>query len=343
MNFSDWVIYGLSFALSVSIALYGTPIAMKAAFKFGIVDRPDGMLKVQDNAVPYLGGLVIYMAFLLSLAMTFEFSQDLLGILLGGSVIVLLGLIDDFGVLTPGVKLVGQFIAAFVLIKSGTMINLVFIPLWMKWLLTGIWVVGVTNAFNIIDVMDGLSSGVAAIAAIVLSVVAIMNGKVMVAITAVSLAGACVGFLRYNFTPARIYMGDTGSMFLGFTLAALSIGNTVGSYTGKNMFGFFAPLLILGVPIFDTVFVMFLRWRKGLSVFKGSPDHFAIRLKKAGWTVRKVVIASYAAGIVLGGIALYLINVQNGPTVGVLLGLLVLAALFIAYLLGRIDIERAGA
>jgi len=342
MRPEEWIIYGLSFALSVFIALYGTPIAMKAAVKFGIVDRPDGFLKVHRDPVPYLGGLAIYMAFLLSLAMTFEFSKDLLGILLGATVIVLLGLIDDFGVLTPKVKFFGQFIAAFVLIKSGTMIYLEWLPLWLRIVLSTLWIVGVTNAFNIIDVMDGLSSGVAAVAALVLSVIAIMNGKLVIAITAVSLAGACFGFLRYNFTPARIYMGDTGSMFLGFTLAALSIGNTIGSYTSKNIDGFFAPVLILGVPIFDTAFVMFLRWRKGLSVFKGSNDHYAIRLKRAGWTVRKVVLTSYAAGFALGGFALYLINISNGPTVGILLGIFVLAVLLIAYLLGRIDIETAG-
>lgn len=334
--------YGLSLLLSFSLALYGTPLAMKAATRFGIVDRPDGNLKVHTDPVPYLGGLAIYLAFLLSLAFTFEFSQELLGVLLGGTIIVLLGLIDDFGVLTPEVKFIGQFIAAFVLIKSGTMIYLAFIPLWLRVFLTLIWVVGVTNAFNIIDVMDGLSAGVGAVAAVTLSVVALVNGKVMVAIVAISLAGALIGFLRYNFNPARIYMGDTGSMFLGFTLAALSIGNTVGSYTKTNFFGFIAPVLILGVPIFDMLLVMYFRSRRGQSMFHGSNDHYAIRLKKAGWSVRKIVVASYFVSVMLSAWALVLINVSYMPVVYVCAGLLAACALLLAVVLGRINME-AGA
>ncbi|HEX9860882.1 MAG TPA: MraY family glycosyltransferase [Nitrospirota bacterium] len=342
MEIKYWVIYFLSLVLSFSMALYGTPLAMKAATKFGIVDKPDGALKVQKAPVPYLGGLAIYLAFLLSLSLTFEFSQELLGILLGGTIIVLLGLIDDFGVLTPEVKFMGQFIAAFVLVKSGTMIYLSFIPLWLRVFLTALWIVGVTNAFNIIDVMDGLSAGVATVASVTLSVIALMNGKVMVAIMAISLAGALVGFLRYNFNPAKIYMGDTGSMFLGFTLASLSIGNTVGSYTKVNFFGFIAPVLILGVPIFDTLLVMFFRSRRGISMFHGSNDHFAIRLKRAGWPVRQVVVASYFASGLLSAWALVLINVSDHTVVYACIGILVVVAAALAYLLGRIDIEARG-
>ncbi|HEY3347408.1 MAG TPA: MraY family glycosyltransferase [Nitrospirota bacterium] len=339
MEFKFIAIYFLSFALSLLLAVYGTPIAMQAALKFGIVDRPDGTLKVQKDPVPYLGGLAIYMAFLMSLSLTFVFTQQLLGIMLGGTIIVLLGLIDDFGVLTPEIKFVGQIIAAFVLIKSGTMIYLSFIPYWLRIFLTGLWIVGVTNAFNIIDVVDGLSAGVAVIAAFTLSVVALMNGKITVAIMAISLTGAALGFLKYNFNPARIYMGDTGSMFLGYTLAALSIGNTIGSYTRVNFFGFLAPVLILGVPLFDMLFVMYLRSRKGKSVFRGSNDHFAIRLKKIGWPVRKIVIASYGIAILFSAWALLLINLSDMRVVFVCLGLLAAFAGVLAFLLGKIDME----
>jgi len=339
MAFKDTILYLFTFVLSFLLAIYGTPMARSAAIKFGIVDRPDGNLKVQREPVPYLGGLAIYMAFLLSLSLTFEFSQELLGIILGATIIVLLGLIDDFGVLTPEVKFAGQIIAAIVLIKSGTMIYLAFIPSWLRVFLTMLWLVGVTNAFNIIDVLDGLSSGVAAIAAITLSVVAIANGKVMVAIVAISVAGAAAGFLRYNFHPAKIYMGDTGSMFLGFTLAALSIGNTVGSYTKTNFFGFLAPILILGVPIFDTVFVMFFRLRRGQSMFHGSNDHYAIRLKKIGWSVRKIVVASYIAAVILSAFAVALVRVSYKPFIFVSVGALALVLLGLALLMGRIDME----
>lgn len=343
MGIKYWVVYILSLMLSFSMALYGTPLAMKAAIKFGIVDKPDGRLKVQRDPVPYLGGLAIYIAYLLSLSFTFEFSQELLGILLGGTIIVLLGLIDDFGVLTPEVKFLGQFIAAFVLVKSGTMIYLSFIPLWLRVFLTAMWIVGITNAFNIIDVMDGLSAGVAAVASVTLSIIALMNGKVMVAIMAITLAGSLIGFLKYNFNPARIYMGDTGSMFLGYTLAALSIGNTVGSYTKVNFFGFIAPVLILGVPIFDTLLVMYFRSRRGISMFHGSNDHYAIRLKRAGWSVRQVVIASYMASALLSAWALVVINVSYMPVVYACIAMLVMVAAALAYLLGKINVDEVNA
>jgi len=339
MELNSAVFYTFTFVLSILMALYGTPLARQAAIKFGIVDNPDGRLKVQREPVPYLGGLAIYMAFLLSLSFTFEFSQEFLGIMLGGTIIVLLGLIDDFGVLTPEVKLLGQIIAAFVLIKSGTMIYLAFIPYWLRLFLTGLWIVGITNAFNIIDVMDGLSSGVAAVAAVTLSIVALANGKVTVAIMAIALAGSCIGFLRYNFSPAKIYMGDTGSMFLGFTLAALSIGNTVGSYTKTNFFGFLAPVLIFGVPIFDTLLVMFFRLRRGQSMFHGSNDHYAVRLKRIGWSIRRIVVASYAVSALLSAWALVLINVSFLPVVYICLGLLAVSACTLAYLLGRINMR----
>jgi len=342
MGIKDISLYVLTLVLSFFLGLYGTPLARMAAIRFGIVDRPDGNLKVQKEPVPYLGGLAIYMAFLLSLALTFEFSQELLGIMLGGTIIVLLGLIDDFGVLTPEVKFIGQFIAAFVLIKSGTMIYLAFIPYWLRVFLTALWVVGVTNAFNIIDVMDGLSAGVAAIAAFTLSIVALTNGKIMVAIMAVALAGSALSFLKYNFHPAKIYMGDTGSMFLGFTLAALSIGNTVGSYTKTNYFGFLAPILILGVPIFETIFVMFFRLRRGQSMFHGSNDHYAIRLKKVGWPVRKIVLTSYLASVFLSAWAIVLIRASYRPFLYVCIGALLLVFAGLGVLLGRINMEAKG-
>jgi len=337
MEIKSAVLYLFTLALSFLLALYGTPLARQAAIKYGIVDKPDGNLKNQGEPVPYLGGLAIYMAFLLSLSLTFEFSRELLGVMLGGTIIVLLGLIDDFGVLTPEVKLVGQIIAAFVLIKSGTMIYLTFIPFWLRLFLTGLWIVGITNAFNIIDIMDGLSAGVAALAALTLSVVALTNGKLTVAIMAVALGGAALGFLRYNFNPARIYMGDTGSMFLGYTLAALSIGNTIGSYTKTNFFGFLAPVLILGVPIFDTMLVMFFRFRRGQSMFHGSNDHYAVRLKRIGWSVRKIVLVSYLVAAMLSAWALVLINVSYLPFLYAALGALAVSALGLAYLLGKIN------
>ncbi len=297
------ILYGLAFVLAFSLSLYGTPVARQAALRFNIVDRPDGRLKQQTEPVPYLGGLAIYFSFLITLAMTFEFSRAVLGLLLAGTIIVMLGLIDDFGVLTPLAKLAGQLIAVFVLIKSDIRIELAFLPYWAQILLTVIWMVGLINAFNIIDVMDGLAGGVAFVASLLLFVVAVAANDDDAPIQMAALAGSVAGFLRYNLHPARIYMGDAGSMFIGFLLGAVAM--TL-QYTHRSVAGLFAPVLILGVPIFDTGFVMVIRFLRGIPVFLGSGDHFALRLRRWAMTVPQIVALSCGAALLLGGFGLWI-------------------------------------
>ncbi|MBI3621082.1 MAG: undecaprenyl/decaprenyl-phosphate alpha-N-acetylglucosaminyl 1-phosphate transferase [Nitrospirae bacterium] len=295
------VVDGMAFFLALVLSLYGTPLARKAALRFNIVDRPDGRLKRQAEPVPYLGGLAVYLSFLITLAMTFDFSRAVLGLLLAGTIVVMLGLIDDFGVLTPGAKFAGQLVAVFVLIKSDIRIELSFLPYWAQVALTMIWMVGLINAFNIIDVMDGLAGGVAAVSAIFLFIAAVATADADAPVQMAALAGALLGFLFYNRHPARIYMGDAGSMFIGFLLGAVAM--TL-QYTHRSVIGLFAPVLILGVPIFDTFFVMVIRYLRGIPVFLGSPDHFALRLRRWALTVPQVVAWSCAASLVLGGAGL---------------------------------------
>src|SRR5947209_8227343 len=202
------VLYLLPFVVALLLALYGVPVARRAALQFNVVDRPDVRLKHQSAPVPYLGGLAVYLAFLVSLALTFEFRQDVLGLVLAGTLMVMVGLVDDFGVLTPGPKLIGQLIAVFVLIRSGIRIEIAAFPDWLDLLLTGLWMIGIINAFNIIDVMDGLAGGVGVIACAWLFVVALLNHDTSVAVMLAALGGSLIGFLRYNFHPASIYMGD---------------------------------------------------------------------------------------------------------------------------------------
>ena len=227
---NEYFIYFLTFILALLLSLYVTPLVKKAALQFGIIDKPDGKLKQHKTPVAYLGGLAIYISFLISLALTFSFDQEVLGLLLAGTIIVVLGLIDDFGVLSPVVKLFGQSIAIFVLIRSGIYIKLEFMPWYVSFPLSFLWLIGITNAFNIIDVMDGLSTGVALICSLVLFVVGIWNDRITIAIMAISLGGSLLGFLRYNFEPAKIYLGDTGSMFIGMMMGALAM---IGDYTSK--------------------------------------------------------------------------------------------------------------
>jgi len=306
----------VSFVLAALLAAWGTPIARAAALRFGIVDRPDGVLKRQQEAVPYLGGLAIYLAFLVSLALVYEFDRQVLGLLLAGTLVVLLGLIDDLGVLSPGVKLLGQLVACWVLIKSDVMTHIVALPFWANALLTVAWVLTTTNAVNLIDILDGLAPGVALVAALGL-VAATADGEVKtIPVMAAALAGALLGFLPYNHAPARIYLGDSGSLFLGLMLGALTL---TASYTAHNRLGFVSPLWLLGLPLFDTAFVSVVRMARGASPFRGSPDHFPLRLRRRGWPVRRVAIACWAGSAALGGIALLNTRFENPAATRVLL------------------------
>ncbi len=326
----------VTFLVAVLLSIYGVPLARRAALKFGIVDSPDGRLKHQREPVPYLGGLAIYLAFLVSLAFTFEFRQDVLGIVLSGTLIVMLGLIDDFGVLSPGTKLAGQFLAVFVLIKSGIRIEIASLPDWVDIALTVFWMIGIINAFNLLDIMDGLSAGVGVISAGFLCVVAILNNDQAIAFMLAALMGSLIGFLRYNWRPASIYMGDSGAMFIGLMLGALSM---IGKYTEGHSISLLTPVLILGMPIFDTLFVMYIRFLRGLPVFLGSPDHFAIRLRHWGLSVTQVVVLSYVGAALLGGIGLLVMAVPQSIAV-ILSGVTVLGLAAAAVALTRVNVSK---
>jgi UDP-GlcNAc:undecaprenyl-phosphate GlcNAc-1-phosphate transferase len=330
------LLYLFTFVLALLLALYGVPLARRAALQFNIVDRPDGRLKQQAGPVPYFGGLAVYLAFLVSLALTFEFRQDVLGLVLGGTLMVMLGLIDDFGVLKPWPKLIGQLIAVFVLIRSGIRIEIAAFPEWLDLLLSVVWMIGIINAFNIIDVMDGLAGGVGVVACAWLFVVALVNQDAMVAVVLAALAGSLIGFLRYNFHPAKIYLGDTGSLFLGLMLGALAM---IGKYTAVNPVSVLTPVLILGVPVFDTLFVMYVRWLRGIPVFLGSPDHFALRLRRWPLSVPQVAVVSYAAALLLGGVGVLSMFVSLGVAIG-LIGATAILALVAALLLKRVDMSK---
>jgi UDP-GlcNAc:undecaprenyl-phosphate GlcNAc-1-phosphate transferase len=302
----------LGFFLAYFLALVGTPMAREAALRFGVVDSPDGRLKNHGQPVAYLGGLAVFTAFLLSIGMTFEFDHELLALLLASTIVTTVGLIDDFGALTPKPKALGQVVAVFVLLKAGIMVQIAFMPWWLRILVTVLWLVGMSNAFNLVDIMDGLAAGLGVIAATFLLVVAILNGRWMVAAFTVALIGALLGFLRFNFFPATIYLGDCGSLFIGLTLGALAM---VMDYTSKNPLGFLAPLYILAVPVIDTAYVMILRLRAGRKVYHGSPDHFPLRVRRRldGWTEGTVVM-SYAVAVIFGALGLAILYLDPTTT-----------------------------
>jgi len=326
----------LALGASLAMLLAGilTPVVAAAAARFGIVDRPDGRLKNHTRPVPYLGGLALGLSFLLSLSLLFRYDQKMTGILLAGAVALLLGLVDDLGSLTWRAKFAGQGLAVLVLLKSGVMMNIAVLPPWLNAVLSALWLLGLINALNLIDISDGLAPGVALFASAAFLVVAVFHGAALLAILAATLFGALAGFAPYNFSPARIYLGDSGSMFLGLTLGGISLA---GAYTAASPWGLAAPLLILAVPLFDTAYVMLLRALHGRSPFLGSPDHLAVRLRRLGWSPQRIALAACltTAGTSAAGISLLFLPARLAfwPV------LLVVGALgFVGVALARVDV-----
>lgn len=317
--------------LAVSLPLVLTPFIEKLAVRVGAIDRP-GTRKVHDSPVPCWGGLSIFLGF--AVALLFAIFQmfrpappsshlqvvssisgislgwEALGILAGGHLILLVGLYDDWRGLSPWAKLGGQIAAAVVLVAFGVTVDFITNPLggviylgFFSIPVTVAWVVGVTNALNLVDGLDGLAAGVAVVAAGTVAVVAFGQGEPFVAFCALLLAAAALGFLPYNFHPARIFMGDGGSMFLGFTLASLAV---LGLTKSATAFSLILPILILGVPIFDMVFAIIRRILRGQHIFAADRDHLHHRLLNLGLTHRQTVLAIYAVNLVLGGSAVLL-------------------------------------
>ena len=325
------VSYLVAFFFALLLAYLFTPLFREIAVKFKILDHPVPNLKVHTKPIPYLGGLAIWLAFILTLLGVRFFThfptgtlRNLRGIFYGGTLIMVLGLIDDIWKLDYRVKFFGQFIASIILVLYN--IRIEFIPnLSFSIFLTIFWVVGITNAINIIDIMDGLAAGVAVIVGLAFSFIALPTEKIYVNFAALTLAGSCLGFLKYNWQPARIFMGDSGSLFIGFILAAISLGE---SYTTINNIGLFAPLLVLGIPIYDTLLVIFFRLLKGKSIFAGSRDHFAFRLEAMGFERKKVILINYYISAILGFTAFLITVVRFEFAVIIYAGVIAFAVLY---------------
>jgi UDP-GlcNAc:undecaprenyl-phosphate GlcNAc-1-phosphate transferase len=224
-----------------------------------------------------------------------------MGLLLASSIIILLGVIDDICGLSPRIKLLGQVIAIFLLLKSGIRIRIEQFPPVLDVALTFLWMIVMTNGFNLIDVMDGLSGSVACVSAAAIGWVFLTGGDRIGFVLCAALIGGLLGFLRFNRPPAQIYLGDTGSLFLGFFLGGLAIG---GDYTSHNRLGWITPLALFAVPLFEIAFVSWLRMRRGASILVGSRDHFGLRLRRWRLTTGQTVGASCLAAVLSSAIGL---------------------------------------
>lgn len=308
------------------IAFLLTPLAIKAAFKLGAIDKPD-QRKVHHQAMPRLGGLAIFVAFLIAALLGSWGNPAFYGILAGGVIIFLVGMLDDIYQLSPWVKLAGQCLAAAVAMYFGVIVHFVTNPFdgllalgYLSLPLTFLWIVGVTNAINLIDGLDGLAGGVSAIAGATMGIVALLHGQTAVAMTAFILVAAIAGFLPYNFHPARTFMGDGGSNFLGFVLACLAV---MGTAKSAAVISLFVPIVILGIPIFDTFFAIIRRMLKRAPIFMPDKDHLHHRLMALGLSHRRSVLIIYGISAFFGGTAVVL-SLITSPKASLILALLLL-------------------
>jgi UDP-GlcNAc:undecaprenyl-phosphate/decaprenyl-phosphate GlcNAc-1-phosphate transferase len=340
MTEGGWT-YPIVFVASAAISLGLTPLMLKVAVARRLLDHPHGH-KGHKSPVPYLGGVAIVVAFVVAVVVASLVSPpvggraqllELLALAVGLTVV---GLLDDLWNVNIGLRLGAELSAAVGLWASGVRIDL-FRSDAADLALTIVWVVGITNALNLLDNMDGLSAGVASIAATSLFVIAAANGQFLVAGLSIALAGCAIGFLRHNFHPAQIYMGDAGSLFLGFMLAALAIKLRFDAPTNVT---FFVPVLVLGVPVFDTVLVTVMRILNHRSPLSGGRDHTSHRLVAVGIPVPVAVGLIYAATIALGWAALVMSRLDPN-TAYLLMGLIGAITVFGGILLASVPVYSA--
>lgn len=315
--------YLVAFVGAGLIVLVLTPLVRRLAVRTGAIDEPDER-RVHVIATPRLGGVAIVLAFVVMLLLAGQgvgLGQPLEGVVAGGLLIAGVGVVDDVIELPPYIKLLGQITAAAVAVSWGARITWVTDPLggmlhlsWLAIPLTMLWIVAVTNAINIIDGLDGLAAGVSGIVAMTVLVVAAGRGASGVALLGAILAGSALGFLRYNFHPASIFMGDTGAMFLGYMLAAISVEGTLKETTTIALI---VPILALGLPIFDTGFAILRRTISGRRMSEADRGHLHHRLLGLGLSQRQVAVTLYAVTVALAasGVVMSVVSLRIGAAV----------------------------
>ncbi|ACB85941.1 glycosyltransferase family 4 protein [Natranaerobius thermophilus] len=299
---------------SAALSLIMTPLLRKISYKVGAVDQPKESRKIHNHVMPRLGGPAIFLSFLISLIMYVPLETEFYGLLMGSILILVIGMLDDIYGLSPLIKLGGQVAAVLVFIAFGNQVEFLTNPFDGLFYLgvlsipvTVMWMVGVTNALNLIDGLDGLASGVSAIALTAFAIIAVQNEQMLVALTALALLGGILGFLKYNFYPAKIFLGDSGSLLLGYMISALSVMGLLKSVT---MVTFIIPMLLLGVPILDTFFAILRRYWHKRPIFQADKGHLHHRLLNLGMSHKQAVLFIYLISVGFGiGAVLFF---QNG-------------------------------
>lgn len=319
------------------------PLVKSFAYKIGAIDVPKDNRRMHKKPVPRLGGLAIFLGFIVSLLVFVPIDRQLRGILLGAVIIVVLGVVDDITPLRAYFKFVVQILAALVAVYHGVVVNVLSNPNvfsddpywalgWMSIPVTVLWIVGITNSVNLIDGLDGLANGVSTISAVTMLVIALLVSEAQTALIMASLVGACVGFMPFNRNPAQMFMGDTGSTFLGYVLATISIQGLFKYYA---VISFAVPFLILGLPMFDTLFAIVRRLAHGQNPMSPDRGHIHHRLIDMGLSQKQAVAALYVVSSILGLSAVVL------TTSGAMRAMLFLVAVaVVAFLTSRVIFPR---
>lgn len=330
LNTAVWIRLLLAIIVAFVISFAITPVVKAFATKVGAVDVPGEARRIHDHPIPRMGGLAIFFGFLLSVLLFVDVTREVRGILLGAIIIVATGAIDDIVSLRAWTKFLIQILAAVIAVLHGVVIHVVMNPnvfseqeaIVLGWLavpITILWIVGITNSVNLIDGLDGLAVGVSTISCITILVVALLVSEPNVALIVAALAGACIGFMPYNLNPAKIFMGDTGSLLLGYVLSTVSV---LGLFKFYTLVTFVVPVLALAVPLSDTIFAFCRRILHGQSPFKADRGHFHHKLMDLGLNQKQAVAILYAVSAILG---LAAVTLTTDGTMRILLLLLALA------------------
>lgn len=330
LNTVVWVRLLLAIIVAFVISFAITPVVKAFATKVGAVDVPGEARRIHDHPIPRMGGLAIFFGFLLSVLLFVDVTREVRGILFGAIIIVATGAIDDIVSLRAWTKFLIQILAAVVAVLHGVVIHVVMNPnvfseqeaIVLGWLavpITILWIVGITNSVNLIDGLDGLAVGVSTISCITILVVALLVSEPNVALIVAALAGACIGFMPYNLNPAKIFMGDTGSLLLGYVLSTVSV---LGLFKFYTLVTFVVPVLALAVPLSDTLFAFCRRILHGQSPFTADRGHFHHKLMDLGLNQKQAVAILYAVSAILG---LAAVTLTTNGTMRIMLLLLALA------------------
>lgn len=345
MKYDYFILWG-SFLTAFVLALILTPLAIWLAPKIGAMDIPKDERRVHSKPIPRFGGMAIFIGVLASTLIfimpAFIPGKSIEGILIGGALIYLFGVLDDLKDINPIIKLAGQVVCACIVYASG--VRLDFINDFLggndlifgnvaAFLVTVVWIVGITNAINLVDGLDGLATGIAAIASLCIAYAGFIHGHYVAATAMLAVAGGALGFLPYNFHPAKIFMGDGGSQFLGFCLATFSLIQPVKSAT---VVAVAIPALVLGLPIFDTAFAILRRLIKRKSIVVADKEHLHHRIMRAGFGQRRSVMIMYCISGIMGVVA---VEYSRGLFVECL-GLLAIAVMLLYVLLSDTSNKR---